>query len=109
MRDTLPLPQEARRVAWLNYLLLGSFYVGLMIVLSDPVAIVYGVPTALKVLLILPLISIVLAVWMLVNAVRLIADNRYRLSGRAFYAFISLVAVAALWQLYYWNFLGFNY
>ena len=109
MRDTLPLPQGARRVAWINYLLLGSFYVGLMIVLSDPVAIVYGVPTALKVLLILPLISIALAVWMLVNAIRLITDNRYRLSGRAFYAFITLVGVAALWQLYYWNFIGFNY
>jgi CubicO group peptidase (beta-lactamase class C family) len=109
MHDTLPLPLPARRVAYLNYLFLGIFYLGVPIVLSDPESIVYGATTSLKVLLILPMISIVFTFWMTVFSLRLSTDDRFRIWGRIFYALITIMSILALWQLYYWNFVGMNY
>ncbi len=108
-RDTISLPFTARGVAWLNYFLLASFYFGLVITLSDPASIVYGIPTSLKLLLMLPIICIPLSLWMVLSTFRLVGDNRFRLSGRMFYALSTIISLLALWQLYYWNFVGFHY
>jgi len=109
LRDTLPLPQGARRIAWINYLLLGGFMVSLPMILSDPVSVVYGVTTSLKMVLLLPLVAIVTTGWMSVHAVRLIADNRYNIIARVYYLVVTVLSLVCLWQLYYWNFIGFNY
>ncbi|HQQ98515.1 MAG TPA: serine hydrolase domain-containing protein [Cyclobacteriaceae bacterium] len=109
LRDHLPLPIAARRVAWINYLLLLVFIVSLASLLSDAEDVVYGVGTSFKVVLVMPLMMIGLTSWMTFHAARLLPDNRYSFLGRIYYVLITLVSLASLWQLYHWNFLGFNY
>lgn len=109
LRDHLPLPIAARRVAWINYLLLLIFIVSLSSILSSAEEVVYGVGTSFKVVLVLPLMMIGLTAWMTFHAARLLPDNRYNFLARIYYVLITLVSLATLWQLYHWKFLGFNY
>jgi hypothetical protein len=83
--------------------------VSLASLLSDAEDVVYGVGTSFKVVLVMPLMMIGLTSWMTYHAARLLPDNRYSFLGRIYYVLITLVSLATLWQLYHWNFLGFNY
>ncbi|HWA32689.1 MAG TPA: serine hydrolase domain-containing protein [Cyclobacteriaceae bacterium] len=109
VRNTIVLPGGAKWVAWLDFFLLITFYVAMAAMLSDPTSIVFGVTTPVKILMVLPLISSVLTLIMVINAFRLSGDRRFSLMGRLFYVLITLVSIAGIWQLYYWNLLGFNY
>ncbi len=102
------LPLGSKWVAWINYLLLFSFYLGLILSISNPTDIVFGISGSLKTVLVLPMICIALTLFMLVWLFR-IWTGRHKFSGKVFYLIISAAAVAALWQLYVWNFIGFNY
>jgi hypothetical protein len=107
--SVLPLPPGAKIVGWLNYFFLAAFYAGLVIILADPKSIVYGVPLALKILLGLPFLIILLTLIMFLQLYRIWGNHRHAAWSRLFYLVITLMSVAALWQLYYWNFLGFHY
>ncbi|MBS1543789.1 MAG: beta-lactamase family protein [Bacteroidetes bacterium] len=99
----------AKWIAWLNYFLLLSFYLGLMIVISDQTDIVYGISGSLKFVLILPLICILLNVLMIYQSLNMWRSGQVKLSSRWYYLLITLVSVVSLWQLNYWNFIGFHY
>ncbi len=103
------IPQGTRWLTWLNYLLLFIFYTGVVMVLSNPEEIVYGVPSSLKLLLAIPLLCILLTLGMLVGWFRVIGNAEYRISSRLLYTVVILASIAALWQLNYWNFIGYNY
>ena len=109
MDSPIPLPPGAKFVAWLNYFLLAAFYAGVVISVGDPFSIVYGVPTALKIVLVLPFLIIPLTLIMYLQLYRIWNQRRYSAWSRMFYVLITLVSTAALWQLYYWNYIGFNY
>jgi CubicO group peptidase (beta-lactamase class C family) len=109
VRNTIVLPGGAKWIAWLDYLFLVLFYLGLVVLLSDPASIVFGLTTPVKIVMILPLVSAVLTIVMIINVFRLTGDRRFSLMGRSFYVAITIVSVIGLWQLYYWNLLGFNY
>ncbi len=109
MRETIMLPLGAKWVAWLDYFFLATFYIGIAMLLSDPESIVFGVTTSIKVILLFPLLSVLMTILMVVNVFRLGFDQRFSLLGRIFYILITIVSATALWQLYYWNLLGFNY
>jgi hypothetical protein len=109
VRNTIVLPTGVKWVAWLDYFLLIAFYIGMVALLSDPASIVFGITTPIKIILLLPLFSAVLTLLMIINAFRLLSDQRFSLTGRLFYLSITVVSAVALWQLYYWNLLGFNY
>lgn len=113
-RDSQPfgitkIPLGSKGIAWLNYLLFFVFLVGTLASLSDPTAIVFGIPGSLKGLLILPLIMIPFTGIMLVLMVGLLLSNRYKTRSKLYYILLSLTSVLALWQLNYWNFIGFHY
>ena len=109
MGSTLLIPIGAKFVAWVNYFLLATFYVGLLIIFRDPESIVFGVPVSLKILLVVPFLLFLTTLLMFMNLYRLWGNRRYKVWSRVFYLLISLVSAAALWQLYYWNFVGFNF
>jgi CubicO group peptidase (beta-lactamase class C family) len=109
MDSPIPLPSGAKFIAWLNYFLLAAFYAGVVMSVGDPFSIVYGVPTALKIVLILPFLIIPLTLIMYLQLYRIWNQRRYSAWSRMFYVLITLVSTAALWQLYYWNYIGFNY
>lgn len=99
----------AKWIAWLNYFLLLSFYLGLMIVISDQTDIVYGISGSLKFLLILPLICILMTALMIYQSFSMWRSGQVKLSSRLYYLFITLISAVSLWQLNYWNFIGFHY
>jgi len=107
--NVVSLPSGAKVIGWLNYFLLAVFYVGTLISVGDPFSIVYGVPSSLKIVLVLPFIVILLTVIMYMEVYRIWNQRRYSSWSRLFYIMITLVSTVALWQLYYWNYVGFNY
>ncbi len=109
IRNTIVLPSGAKWVAWIAFLLLLVFYVSIAAMLSDPTSIVFGLTTPVKIVMLLPIFSAVLVLLMIVNVFRLSGDRRFSMVSRTFYVLITIVAIAGIWQLYYWNFLGFNY
>jgi hypothetical protein len=109
MGSTLLIPIGAKFVAWVNYFLLAVFYIGLLIIFRDPLAIVFGATLSLKIILILPFVIFFTTLLMVLNLYRLWGNWRYRFWSRVFYLLLCLISGAALWQLYYWNFVGFNY
>ncbi len=107
--NTFPLPGGARVTAWFNYFLLAVFYVGVAIVLHDPRTIVYGVPLTLKMLLAVPFAIILTTIVMYMQLYRLYSQRRYTDFGRLVYFVITVISTAAIWQLYFWNLVGYNY
>lgn len=107
-RMTKPLPYSARFVAWTNFLVLAIFYVGIASLANED-TIVNGLPTSLKILLWVPFINLILTLIMLVWWLRVITVKYHRLMSRLYYSIICVVAVAAFWQLYYWNLIGPSY
>ena len=103
------VPFLAQMLIWSTCLLLVVFAIGLAIVLSDPTNIVYGVPLGLKVLLVLPILSAILTLGALVYTVVIWRLRKGRTWRRIYYTVITFMCVAVLWQLNYWNLLGFRY
>jgi hypothetical protein len=67
------------------------------------------VPGSIKFALILPFFMIITTLLMFVFIVRNISNHHYSFMSRFIYLLLSLISVVALWQLNYWNLLGFNY
>ncbi|MBL7848087.1 MAG: beta-lactamase family protein [Cyclobacteriaceae bacterium] len=104
-RYTKPMPFNARLIAWLNYLVLIIFYVGVTSNANEE-GIVYGTVSALKFFLYFPFLNLLLTVGMLIWLVRILPTGYHRVMSRLYYLVLCLVSLAALWQLYYWNMFG---
>ncbi|MDD2196935.1 MAG: serine hydrolase [Bacteroidales bacterium] len=103
------IPVGSKLVAWSSALLLAVFALGVLSVLGGKEQAVYAVPSLLKILLIIPIIQIPLVVLMFVQTIGVFGHKTIGLTSRMFYLLILLANIAALWELYYWNFLGWNY
>ncbi len=109
LRTRQSLPFVAKFFAWTNFFFWCAFLIGMALALEDSTAVVYGVPFALKITLAFPLLMLLTTALMVYVCVRLVPDTRYRAWSRVYYVGITLVSGLALAQLYYWNFLGYNY
>ncbi len=107
--ESLAMPWAGKMIAWINYFFLTIFLVGLALSFSDPYEIVYGVPMSLKVLLVLPFFIIITTIAMCFLLIRLWMNSRYRLINRLCYGVLCVISWLAIWQLNYWNLIGFNY
>jgi hypothetical protein len=103
------LPVQMKYLAWLNALGFLIFYAGFMIVLSDPNQIVYGVPVALKYLLVLPVFCTLMTITMIPVSIQIWRKQVASLWSRLYYTSATLVFILAIWQLHYWNLLGWIY
>jgi hypothetical protein len=103
------LPVTANVIAWICALLLLSFYFGLSAMLSDVEASVYSVPVGMKFLLIIPFVILIISLAMAYLSWEVWFYRGTRLRSRFFYSLITVVNLFALWQIYFWNFLGWNY
>ncbi len=104
-RMTKPMPFGARFVAWINYLVLLIFLLGLAANLDED-AVVFGLPTGLKALFYLPYVNMLLTLFMFVWVFRMAGVRYHRAASRIYYIWLTLVAVAILWELYYWHMIG---
>lgn len=104
-RFTKPMPFNARLIAWLNFLVLLIFYLGVASNANEE-GIVYGTSSALKIFLWFPYLVILLTLVMIVWLVRILPVRYHRVISRLYYFVLCVVSVAAIWQLYYWNMVG---
>jgi len=109
LSETILFPRTGKVIAWINYFLIMIFILGFALSLGDPFEIVYGVPTSLRVILVLPFVIIVTTVVMCIFYFRVIGNKRYSLSNRLYYGVLCITSILALWQMNYWNLIGFNY
>jgi cytochrome bd-type quinol oxidase subunit 2 len=102
-------PRLARWIAGVMSMLFVLFVLGLVGILSDQMNVMFGVPPLLKILLILPLISVVLAIGTLIVAFLAWKNKCWSGCGRLHYTLVVLAALVFIWFLNYWNLLGFHF
>ncbi len=87
-----------------------ALIVGLVFVLSgDTSQLEFGVPPGLKGLLVMPVISVVLAVFMLTFSVGALRSTGWNRFGRIWYVCATAAAWSFVWFLGFWNLLGWHF
>ena len=104
-----PLSFSSKSTAWIGALLYLVFIIGIATALGDVEASVFSVPSSLKSILILPFILIVITLLMIYHVWLIWKYGGTRIRSRIFYTLLFVVNVLAIWQINYWNFLGWNY
>lgn len=99
----------AKLTAWIAAFMLMIFYLLVSTSLGDVEASVYSTPSSLKFALVLPFLLILLWIIMLFKTWNIWKYGGTRIRSRFFYTFLLIANGLALWQIYYWNFLGWNY
>jgi CubicO group peptidase (beta-lactamase class C family) len=107
--ETSDVPKSARLMAGIMVALCSIFLIGLLIVFKDPFEIMFGVPFALKVLLVLPFLTGAMAVVVLFYIFAAWIKGYWTVCARIHYMLIFFAAVGFLWFLNYWNLLGFKF
>ncbi len=103
------------RSAYLLVVLVSALNFGFLIGLGhfgargDAYGYLYGMPPVMTALLFIPLVTTVLAAVLAVAAILAWTTRRGSIPGRLFFSSASLVALAFIPFLHYWNLLGFRY
>ena len=77
-------------------------------VASDPTQVIYGYPIALRLGMLLPLVSIIPAVVGLVFSMQSWRAGTWRVCERVHYTLVVLGTLIFIWQLDYWHLLGWR-
>jgi CubicO group peptidase (beta-lactamase class C family) len=108
--------REIPGAPWLVRLIAGGmgvlyiiFLMGMFSALSDYMELIFGVPSQLKILLILPILSILLTIGALFFAYVAWKNKYWTVCGRVHYTLVVLASLVFLWFLAYWNLLGFHF
>ncbi|MEP6691055.1 MAG: serine hydrolase domain-containing protein [Gemmatimonadaceae bacterium] len=106
-----PRPEDALQGRWLVVTLALAnvlFAILLASLLSNPLAVLSGTPTSLKLALALPVLGALLALAGIVVAVRQWRGHTGTRAARVRYAAVLFVAVLFVWSLNQWNLLGWS-
>lgn len=105
-----PLSKGIKSAAWLNAIIMVAFFVGLFFTIgSNGEAIVFGISQTIKLLLLLPLISLVLTLILFFNTFTIWRREESGIWSRLWYSLITIFSTTLIWQLWFWNLLGLNY
>jgi CubicO group peptidase (beta-lactamase class C family) len=106
-RGLAPAVREAR---WLAFAVSGLnvLFLALAVALISTQPLQFGVPTSVKVLFVVPLVTLVITIGMPILGARAWGEPWPRL-GRVQYALVTVAAFAFSWFLNYWNLLGFRF
>jgi len=85
------------------------FLIGMFSTVSNPMEFMFGVPSALKFLLILPILSALLTIGALFFVYVGWKNKYWTVCGRVHYTLVVLASLFFLWFLAYWNLLGFHF
>jgi hypothetical protein len=111
-RGAAAFPALSRVARWLAGTICALhlvFIAGITVVMGNFVEVIYGVPSLLRVVLVLPLLAAVLTIGQLVFAEQAWRDKWWSLWGRAYYTLLTAIILVFTWWLNYWNLLGFRY
>jgi hypothetical protein len=107
--ETSPLPVRVKRTGWVTSFLVFFFFIGLAVSLGQPWEIVYGVPPAMKWMLVIPLLICHLLLLLLYQLYKIFFRTRVCFSGRLHFIILIVAVVLFIWQLSHWNMIGFRY
>ncbi len=102
-------PSTFRLIVSLMAILYLIFIIGVLLVLSDYMKLMFGVPLSLKILLFLPLFSSFLTFIAIFISLVTWIKGYWSWCARFHYTLIVLGSIAFIWFLNYWNLLGFKY
>ncbi len=104
-----PEPRAPRLLAWIMANLYILMVIGLLVLLSKIEGLFFGDSLLfLKILLVLPLISIVLTAFVLVYTIVAWIKGYWTPCQRFHYTLVFLASLGFIWFLHYWNLLGFK-
>lgn len=108
-RPPLSLPKKT--TASMNAGVILAFFVWLGALLSqgNGEAFVYGVSTSLKMAFVLPFISLLLTFAIGYNTYEIWKYQESGIWSRIWYSLLLFFSITIIWQLYFWNMLGFNF
>lgn len=84
------------------------FLIGLVLTISNPLNLAYGVPPTLTALFALTLVSAVLTGGVVISTILAWRGHFWSVGRRVYYTFVALAALAFAWELVYWNLLGMH-
>ena len=108
-RDEKPAPRLARWMASLMALVQVVFIVGLALMLSNIENLMFGVPMTMKILLALPLVSILFLAGTFLYMLSAWLKGFWGGCARIHYTMVFLAGLAFLFFLNYWNLLGWKF
>jgi len=85
------------------------FLIGMFLVVSDQMELMFGVPPLLKIVLVLPIISALLTIGALFFTYVAWKNKYWSVCGRVHYTLVALASLAFLWFLIYWKLLGYHF
>ncbi len=107
-RKRKPLPLFSQAIAWVVALFLAVFY-ALVFFSAGGTEIVYGIPTGIRIGLFFPIAAIPFILLMIFNSIYLWRTPSIKKLSRLFYGFATLVFLLCLWQLHFFNMLGWKF
>ena len=84
------------------------FLIGLVLTVSNPLNLAFGVPPTLTALFALALVSAVLTGGVVISTILAWWGHFWSAGRRVHYILVALAALAFAWELVYWNLLGFR-
>lgn len=103
------VPLSARLTSWLTAFCFLMFFILLAIGLGNPNDIVYGVPLPVKIALAFPLLAVFFTVLVWYFVIMIWVNRSGDVMDRLSYSSFGIVCTLLLWQLNYWNLLGYYY
>ncbi|MFP4448282.1 MAG: serine hydrolase [Bacteroidales bacterium] len=103
------LPFRYKLTGWLASFLFIAFFTVFSAAMSDAHQIVYGVPFPAKIALSFSLIGTILTVLVVFFNYKIWESNKYAWWGRIHYTVLMVALILTIWQLSYWNLIGFQY
>ncbi len=108
-RKRHPLPLFSRTIAWVVALFLLVFYVALFYSAGSGTEIVYGIPSGLRIGLFFPIAAIPFVLIMVFNSIYLWKTPLIKNLSRLFYNLATLAFLLCIWQLHFFNMLGWKF
>ncbi len=107
-RAPYPISLISRVVAGVAAFFLLIFFV-LIMTSAGGQEVVFGIPAGVRIALLFPLAAIPFILLMIWNSVLVWKARHIRNSGRLFYTLATLVFMLSIWQLHFWNLLGWRF
>ena len=107
-KEENPAPRTFRWAAGGLSVLYLIFVIGLAVTVSDQMNLLFGVPTAVKILLAFPLISALLTLIGIFFMLKAWYKRYWTRCARLHYTLVVLASIAFLWFLNFWNLLGYK-
>jgi len=102
-------PKTARWIAGTMSVLYLIFVAGLFMSIQDEMALMFGIPLQVKILLALPLLCALLTLFAIFFMIIVWGKKYWTWCARLHYTLVVLASLATLWFLNYWNLLGYKF